>query len=162
MEDYDVRSEVLETLTANSDGGLPEVMSDAELLQGLENLMWASHYPEELVKLAADFRETLPVTVALLKVLGFEMVHTGGGCTAFHKEISGAAYLLITNVEDPSAPTDAELAEGFELGLVIDSRDPQPGDVASMPKGVNLQNVFKVEQQLINLIVSGPTGQKEN
>lgn len=62
--------------------------------------------------------------------MGFSLIETGGGCTAFHKSISGARHILITVTDDPEAPTEA--AQPVAVGL-YDDASPSEGEMFYAP-----------------------------
>lgn len=45
----------------------------------------------------------------LFKVAGFELEHTGGGCTAWRRDVGNGGYILITD----SGGTDHRLGEAY-------------------------------------------------
>ncbi len=45
---------------------------------------------------------------------GFELINTGGGCTAYQKQLDDETSILITRKDDPSAPT--EINESITVG----------------------------------------------
>lgn len=64
-------------------------------------------------------------------VLGFNLISTGGNCTAFHKPISGGRHILITAYgDDPVAPTEA--AEPVYVALYKDG-ESEPIDSFHSP-----------------------------
>lgn len=48
-------------------------------------------------------------------VLGFNLIGTGGNCTAFHKSLSRDRYILVTVHDDAMAPSEA--CEPVMVGL---------------------------------------------
>lgn len=54
---------------------------------------------------------------------GFNLIGTGGNCTAFHKPISGNRHILITEYGEALAPTEA--AHPVYVGLYNDGESEE-------------------------------------
>lgn len=62
--------------------------------------------------------------------LGFNLIGTGGNCTAFHKPLPNGQHILITVHDDASAPS--ECAEPVTVGLYCDEHS-EPLDQFDAP-----------------------------
>jgi hypothetical protein len=65
-----------------------------------------------------------PTAQSVYSEMGFHLVQTGGGCTAYRRDnVADGTYVLITAEGEPEAPTFAE--EGVEVGLYALDSDGQ-------------------------------------
>jgi len=49
-----------------------------------------------------------PTVKQEMEMLGFTIEQTGGGCTAYTRYAEDGSHLMITNVNDPTAPTSLQ------------------------------------------------------
>ena len=70
---------------------------------------------------------------------GFKHTNTGGGCTAYQKQLDDETYILITRKDDPSAPT--EMNEPITIGYY----------------NIETENLIKTTTSTIKELQSQPT-----